>query len=190
MHHGPLVLSACPRVCVCEVCGCVCVGGWVGARGSHLEGLQPGLLLLQGQVLLLLVHAAEGHAGVGEGRHGTRQGAGSAGADHRGAHTHTQPEPRVFPQDPIQTDSHYRGGGEELIATFQTAVLAHRRFARYPKCSNRQMRQTLTRAQTPACYPGHWILRNTARWQFSKGLLKYRIGPRFAGGPALRAAPL
>lgn len=32
----------------------------------YLESLQSGLLLLQGLLLLLLVHAAEGHAGGGE----------------------------------------------------------------------------------------------------------------------------
>lgn len=40
----------------------------------YLESLQSGLLLLQGLLLLLLVHAAEGHAGGGERRDGAGQG--------------------------------------------------------------------------------------------------------------------
>lgn len=44
-------------------------------HSTHLEGLEPGLLLLQSLLLLLLVHSAEGHACVGQSGHGTGQGA-------------------------------------------------------------------------------------------------------------------
>ena len=46
---------------------------------AHLECLDAGLLLLEGLLLLLLVHAAEGHACVGEGRHSAGQGVGPVG---------------------------------------------------------------------------------------------------------------
>lgn len=45
---------------------------------GYLESLQSGLFLLQGLLLLLLVHAAEGHAGGGERRDGAGQGGRSA----------------------------------------------------------------------------------------------------------------
>lgn len=44
----------------------------------YLERLQSGLFLLQSLLLLLLIHAAEGHAGGGERRDGVRQGGCSA----------------------------------------------------------------------------------------------------------------
>ena len=46
---------------------------------GHLQGLQPGLLLLQRLLLLLLVHAAEAHPRGGQGRHGAGQRGGPGG---------------------------------------------------------------------------------------------------------------
>lgn len=40
---------------------------------SYLESLQPGLLLLQRLLLLLLIHAAEGHPSGGERGHSAGQ---------------------------------------------------------------------------------------------------------------------
>lgn len=54
----------------------------MGEIMAYLECLQTGLLLLQGLLLLLLVHPAgwegEGHPGVGQGRHRIGQSVGSA----------------------------------------------------------------------------------------------------------------
>lgn len=50
----------------------------------YLERLQSGLFLLQSLLLLLLIHAAEGHAGGGERRDGVRQGGCSANIRERG----------------------------------------------------------------------------------------------------------
>lgn len=50
-------------------------------KSCYLKSLEPGLLLLQGLLLLLLVHAAEGHAGGGEGRDCAGQGGRSAGGE-------------------------------------------------------------------------------------------------------------
>lgn len=50
----------------------------------YLERLQSGLFLLQSLLLLLLIHAAEGHAGGGERRDGVRQGGCSARGENRG----------------------------------------------------------------------------------------------------------
>lgn len=50
----------------------------------YLKSLQSGLFLLQGLLLLLLIHAAERHAGGGERWNGVRQGGCSANTREKG----------------------------------------------------------------------------------------------------------